>query len=69
MILEERRLELAFEFKRWYDIKCRQLVNEVFGPGGLEPQPNFDASRDYLCPLPADELARLNNINQNNPGY
>lgn len=69
MIMEERRLELAFEFKRWYDIKRRQLGNEVFGPSGLEPQPNFDPARDYLLPLPADELARLNNINENNPGY
>jgi len=69
MVLNERRLELAFEFKRWYDIKRRQLGTEVFGPNGLEPQPNFNPGRDYLYPLPADELARLNNINENNPGY
>lgn len=69
MVLEERRLELAFEFKRWYDIKRRQLGTQVFGPSGLDPQPNFDPARDYLYPLPADELMRLPNINGNNPGY
>ncbi len=69
MVLEERRLELAFEFKRWYDIKRRNLGPQVFGPNGLDPQPNFDPSRDYLYPLPADEIARFTNINENNPGY
>lgn len=69
MVLEERRLELAFEFKRWYDIQRRQLGNEVFAPGSLEPQPNFDPARDYLFPLPFDELERNPNLAPNNPGY
>ncbi|HLU90689.1 MAG TPA: RagB/SusD family nutrient uptake outer membrane protein, partial [Cyclobacteriaceae bacterium] len=58
LVLEERRLELSFEFKRWYDIKRLQIGEEAFGPDGLEPQPNFDPARDYLFPLPGDELAR-----------
>lgn len=69
MVLEERKWELAFEFQRWYDIKRRQLGPQVFGPDGLEPQPNFDASRDYLFPLPFDELDRNPNLAPNNPGY
>lgn len=69
MVLEERKWELAFEFKRWYDIKRRQLGPEVFGPGSLEPQPNFDPTRDYLFPLPFDELDRNPNLAPNNPGY
>lgn len=69
MVLEERRLELAFEFKRWYDIARREMGNEVFGPGGLEERPNFTASRDYLFPLPADELARNTNLLPQNTGY
>ncbi|QCX01955.1 RagB/SusD family nutrient uptake outer membrane protein [Aggregatimonas sangjinii] len=69
MVLEERKWELAFEFKRWYDIKRRQLGSEVFGPDGLEPQPNFDPARDYLFPLPGDELERNPNLAPNNPGY
>ncbi|MGB6151809.1 MAG: RagB/SusD family nutrient uptake outer membrane protein [Pricia sp.] len=69
LVLEERKWELAFEFKRWYDIKRRQLGNEAFGPNGLEPQPNFDPARDYLFPLPGDELERNPNLGSNNPGY
>jgi len=69
MILEERRIELAFEFTRWYDIKRRQLGAEAFGPNGLEPQTNFNANRDYLFPLPGPELERNPNLLPNNPGY
>ena len=70
LILEERRLELAFEYKRWYDIKRRNLGEEVFkGPNSLEPHDNFDASRDYLFPLPQDELDRNANLLPQNSGY
>lgn len=69
MVLEERKWELAFEFKRWYDIKRRKLGTEVFAPTGLEPQANFDPNRDYLLPLPSDELGRNPNLEPNNPGY
>ncbi len=70
LILEERRLELAFEGRRWYDIKRRQLGDEVFkGANSLEPHPNFDASRDYFFPLPGDELDRNQNLLPQNPGY
>lgn len=69
LVLEERRLELAFEWKRWYDIKRRELGDVVFGPGGLEPRPEFDATRDYLMPLPATELIMNPNLAPNNPGY
>jgi len=69
-ILEDRRLELAFEFKRWYDIKRRRLGDIVFkGPNSLEPQPNFNPNRDYLMPLPAQELELNANLRPNNPGY
>ena len=30
LVLEERRIELAFEFKRWYDIKRRDIGNQAF---------------------------------------
>lgn len=69
LVMEERRLELAFEWKRWYDIKRRELGDVVFGPGGLEPRPEFDATRDYLMPLPATELILNPNLAPNNPGY
>lgn len=69
IIIRERRLELAFEFKRWYDIKRLEIGSEAFGPNSLEPHPNFDPNRDYLFPLPGDELARNPNLQPNNPGY
>ncbi|MFD0861605.1 RagB/SusD family nutrient uptake outer membrane protein [Sungkyunkwania multivorans] len=69
MVLEERKWELAFEFKRWYDIARRRLGDEVFNASGLETRPNFSAARDYLLPLPADELQRNPNLEPQNPGY
>ncbi len=69
IVLEERRVELAFEYKRWFDIKRRNLGDEVFkGPNSLEPQPNFDASKSYLLPIPQRERDINPNITQN-PGY
>ncbi|MFD1294690.1 RagB/SusD family nutrient uptake outer membrane protein [Lutibacter holmesii] len=68
-VLEERRVELAFECKRWYDIARRRMGNEVFGASGYEGlKSNFDEN-DYLMPLPGDELERNPNLQPNNPGY
>ncbi|MBO9611682.1 MAG: RagB/SusD family nutrient uptake outer membrane protein [Dyadobacter sp.] len=70
LILDERRLELAFEYKRWYDIKRRNLGEKVFkGPNSLEPHETFNASRDYLMPLPRVELQVNPNLAPQNPGY
>lgn len=70
LVLEERRFELAFEFKRWYDIKRRRLGNQVFtGPNSFEPQSNFSEARDYLMPLPRRELETNPNLAPQNPGY
>lgn len=68
-VLEERRLEFAFECKRWYDIARRQLGATAFGASGLEgAKPDFSPT-DYLLPLPDDELARNPNLLPQNPGY
>lgn len=70
VVLEERRLELAFEGKRWYDIKRYDLGVQVFkGADSFEPHDNFDPQRDYLFPLPGDELERNANLLPQNPGY
>ncbi|QGY47421.1 RagB/SusD family nutrient uptake outer membrane protein [Maribellus comscasis] len=70
LVLEERRLELSFEFKRWYDIQRRDLGEEAFtGTNSLEPHSNFDSSRDYLLPIPQDELDRNPNLLPQNSGY
>lgn len=70
LILDDRRLEFAFEYKRWYDIKRRKLGDEVFkGPNSLEPHPNFDSSKNYLLPIPQTELDINPNLEPQNPGY
>lgn len=69
MVLEERRLELCFEAKRWYDIARRKMASEVFSASGLEGEkPGFDPNVDYLLPIPADELTRNPNLTPT-PGY
>lgn len=70
LVMEERRLELAFEYHRWYDIKRRKLGEKAYkGPNALEPHANFDANRDYLMPLPRIELQVNPNLAPQNPGY
>ncbi len=69
LVLEERRLELAFEFKRWYDIVRRDLGEQVFNSSGLEPQPNFNKSKHYRIPIPQTEIDMSPNLEPQNPGY
>ncbi|MEI6865353.1 RagB/SusD family nutrient uptake outer membrane protein [Flavicella sp.] len=71
-VLEERRLEFAFEGKRWYDIVRRQMGDspyDVYGASGLEGEKQYFTSDDYLLPLPLDELQRNPNLLPQNPGY
>jgi hypothetical protein len=68
-IIEERRVEFGFEWKRWFDIKRRDLGDVVFkGPNSTEPHPKFDKTRDYLFPIPQTTIDVNPNITQN-PGY
>jgi hypothetical protein len=69
LVLEERRLELAFEFKRWYDIVRRDLGDQVFGANGLETQPNFNKAKHYLLPIPQTEIDVHPKLAPQNPGY
>ncbi|MFH0756851.1 MAG: RagB/SusD family nutrient uptake outer membrane protein [Bacteroidota bacterium] len=69
LVLEERRLELAFEYKRWHDIVRRDLGEQVFGPDGFETWPNFDKSKNYLFPLPQSEIDMSPNLKPQNHGY
>jgi len=62
-VLEERRIELAFEGKRWYDIKRRDLGNQVFSTSGYEgAKPDFNPSVDYDTPIPQEEINRNPNL-------
>ena len=67
VVREERRLEFAFEFNRWYDIKRWGILDEAFTqPESLEPH-DVDTNRDYLFPIPQTEVDATN-FSQN-PGY
>ena len=66
-VLEQRRLELAFEFGRWFDIKRLKSGVEAFSSTGLEPQANFKADKHYYFPFPATEIVRNPNLAPNNP--
>ncbi len=69
LVLEERRLELAFEYKRWHDIVRRDLGEEVFGPDGFETWDNFDKTKNYLWPIPQAEIDKCPKLKPQNPGY
>lgn len=70
LVVEERRLELSFEWKRWFDIKRLKIGEQVFkGPSSLEPHENFDPAKHYLLPIPQKEIDINPNLLPQNPGY
>ncbi len=66
-VLKERCFELAFEMKRWFDIKRRGMIMSVFGPDSPEPHPNVQPYHE-LFPIPQAERDKNPNLTQN-PGY
>lgn len=72
-VLHERRLELAFEGQRWFDLcrngKVEQYMNAVYAKdaGRLAQKRTFDEN-SYLLPLPQTALDENINLEQN-PGY
>ncbi|WP_247237374.1 RagB/SusD family nutrient uptake outer membrane protein [Telluribacter sp. SYSU D00476] len=71
-IMQERRVELAFENKRWFDLVRTGMVNEVitaygarlkanpqayYFPAGAVPPPNAFTNLEVYYPLPAVEAA------------
>lgn len=70
VVLKERMLELAAEYKRWFDIKRRDLGDEVFkGPNSIEPHSTLNSVKQYLLPIPQAELDRNPNLLPQNAGY
>lgn len=72
-VLHERRLELAFEGQRWFDLcrnnKVEEYMNAVYGKdSGRLPQRRLFDENSYLLPLPQTALDQNNNLEQN-PGY
>lgn len=70
-IEKERRLELAFEGHRWYDLKrtgrAIEVMNSAKGPNGQPLGYNLTPER-LLWPIPQAELDKNSKLTQN-PGY
>lgn len=72
-LMKERRLELAFEGERWYDLvrwgKVEEVMNSVFGRDvGRRPQVYPFTTNSYLLPIPQGVLDQNLKLTQN-PGY
>lgn len=65
-ILQERRVELALEGHRWYDLK--RLGRDIPKPAAAENDKVQYTSPLILSPIPFDQV-RLNENLQQNPGY
>ncbi len=71
--LDERRMELAFEAQRWFDLvrldKVEEVMNAVYAKdNGRVAQRNKFTEQSYLMPLPQPVLDTNDNLIQN-PGY
>lgn len=67
IIREERRLEFAFEFNRWYDIKRWEILEQAFGSLESLETHAINVERDYLFPIPQTQIDVAGLVQ--NPGY
>ena len=71
LIAKERRLELAFEGHRWWDLKrtgkAIEVINSAKGPNGTLYGYHLTENR-LLWPIPQSELDKNQKLTQN-PGY
>lgn len=63
-VIQQRNLELCFEYDRWFDILRKRILKQVTIP--LYKQ-NFD-EKEYLLPIPDQDLLNNKKLTQN-PGY
>lgn len=63
-VIQQRNLELCFEYDRWYDLIRKRILCEMTIPAY---KPNC-SDNDYLWPIPQTDL-RLNPKLTQNPGY
>lgn len=64
-IWKERRVELAFEFDRFFDLVRTGQAKEAFAADGKI----FTENKNELFPIPASFLSQANGLSQQNPGY
>jgi hypothetical protein len=64
-VIQQRNLELCFEYDRWFDIQRKRILDKVSDPDIALPNYSPD---DYLLPIPQKDLRLNKNLTQN-PGY
>ncbi|MBC3759172.1 RagB/SusD family nutrient uptake outer membrane protein [Hyunsoonleella sp. SJ7] len=67
-LLTERRVELAFENQRWFDLIRFGVANDVLTAHANEMGYVYSA-RDLLLPIPAREINLSDGLLTQNPGY
>ncbi|MFV0328185.1 MAG: RagB/SusD family nutrient uptake outer membrane protein [Bacteroides xylanisolvens] len=72
-LLKERRLELAFEGQRWFDLvrldKVEEVMNSVYAKDSGRKSQSYQFNADsYLLPIPQVAIDQNPNLVQN-PGY
>lgn len=65
-IRQERRVELAMEHERFFDIVRWGIAQQVMQDAG---KTNFVASRDSLLPIPQQQIDLSKGVLTQNPGY
>lgn len=67
-LLSERRVELAFENQRWFDLIRFGVADLVLGAHSIEMGYIY-TSRALLLPIPSREINLSNGLLKQNPGY
>lgn len=67
-LLDERRVELAFENQRWFDLIRFGVAQEVLSEFSAANNYSFSAT-DLLLPIPQTEIGLSNGMLEQNPGY
>ena len=65
-IRQERRVELAMEHERFFDIVRWGIAQATMNGAG---KPNFNGSRDVLLPIPQTQIDLSAGVLTQNPGY
>lgn len=65
-IRHERRIELAMEHDRFFDLVRWGIAGEVLNAAG---KPNFNPGRDNLLPIPQVQIDLSQGVLTQNPGY
>lgn len=68
-LLVERRVELAFENQRWYDLQRFGVANEVLSAHATEMGYSDYSARSLLLPIPSREINLSSGLLTQNPGY